>query len=126
MLPASSAGSPAARARWPASAAVVLLPFVPVTPITRRPPRSASHSEVAVVTWMPRSRSAASSGLWIETPGERTTTSHSASRASRPRAGDDRRRGVAERLYRGGRRRGIERRHGDLRRGQAPCKLRGE
>ena len=33
--------------------AVVLLPLVPVTPITCRPPRSASHRPVAVVTGVP-------------------------------------------------------------------------
>src|SRR5665647_2991902 len=50
MLPARSTSTPAARARWNASAAVVLLPFVPVTPSTRVPPCSASHRPVAVVT----------------------------------------------------------------------------
>ncbi len=79
MLPASSASRPAARARCAASAAVVLLPLVPVTPITPRPPRSASHNEVGVVTGTPARLSSASSGRWIETPGERTTTSHCAS-----------------------------------------------
>jgi hypothetical protein len=61
MFPASSAGPPVARARWWMSPAVVLFPFVPVTPITRAPPRSASHRPVAVVTWTPRLRSARSS-----------------------------------------------------------------
>ena len=89
MFPASSAGSPAASARWWVSAAVVDLPLVPVTTITRSGPCSASHSEVAVVTGMPSSRSACISGRWIETPGERTTTSQPASASSSLGARDD-------------------------------------
>src|SRR5262245_45410115 len=86
MFPASCAGRPAARARWKSSDAVVLLPFVPVIPITPRPSRSASHSPVAVATGTPAPRSTRSSARWIETPGERTRTSQrpSASTAAAP------------------------------------------
>ena len=43
--------------------AVVLLPLVPVTPITCLPPRSAIHSAVAVVTGLPLRRASWISGL---------------------------------------------------------------
>src|SRR5262245_6034127 len=86
MFPASCAGWPAARASWNSSDAVVLLPFVPVIPIPPRPPRSASQRPVAVATATPASRSSRSSARWIDTPGERTTTSQrpSASTAIAP------------------------------------------
>src|SRR5208282_6453481 len=82
MFPASATRTPAPAASAAASAAVVLLPFVPLTPSTRSLPCSASHSEVAVVTGTPAPTSATSSGRCIETPGERTTTSHSRSAAT--------------------------------------------
>ena len=53
----------------------MLFPLVPVTAITCCPPRSATHNAVAVVVATPRAANSTSSGLWIETPGERTRTS---------------------------------------------------
>ena len=59
ILPASASVRPAARARWATNVAVVLLPFVPVTPMAPEPPVSASHSAVAVVAATPAARSVA-------------------------------------------------------------------
>ena len=53
MFPASSVSGREIRNRCAITVAVVLLPLVPVTPITCLPPRSASHSAVAVVTVLP-------------------------------------------------------------------------
>ncbi len=101
------------------SAAVVLLPFVPLTASTPSGPCSASHSAVAVVTGMPAALTAASCGLWIETPGERTTTSQADSAACASEPSDDLQRGRTEpgaNLLGG--RRIVEGRHRDLSGGQ--------
>ena len=101
------------------SAAVVLLPFVPLTASTPSGPCSASHRAVAVVTGMPAALSAASCGLWIEAPGERTTTSQadSAACASAAPTTCSEARPSRERTSCGGRRI-VEGRHGDLGGGQ--------
>ena len=57
------------------SAAVVLLPLVPVMATTRASAKSSSHRAMAVVTTTPAARAASSSGRYRLTPGARTTTS---------------------------------------------------
>src|SRR5262245_267551 len=79
-FPATATGRPAARKISPRSSLVVVLPFVPVTPISglarRREPSSTS---LQIVT--PRARAAATRGASLGTPGLLTSRSTSSTSA---------------------------------------------
>src|SRR5581483_6747069 len=74
-LPASTASTPAEANIAPSSRTVVVLPFVPVMPMTGLPGRSRQPSSISLQTGMPRSRAAAATGEPAGTPGLFTTTS---------------------------------------------------
>ncbi len=61
MLPMSSARRPSSARIAAAREAVVLLPLVPVTAITRASPKSSSQTAIAVVTRVPAASASASS-----------------------------------------------------------------
>ena len=73
-LPQPRRGPPA-RKIAPSSSAVVVLPFVPVTPTNLAPGSSRKPSSTSDHTGIPRSRAAATSGASPGTPGDFTSTS---------------------------------------------------
>ena len=101
-------------------------PWCRVTPITPAPPRSASHSAVAVVTGTPLSRSAAARAGGSRRRASERARSQPASGATASPAAAIRAPGAPSSARRVGRRRAVEDRHRDPRRGQAPRELRGE
>ncbi len=84
MLPPTRQRWPSPVSRWPVTAAVVLLPLVPVISSTRVRSASCSHKPRPPATGTPRSSSRTTSGRYRLMPGDLTTTSHFSSAASPP------------------------------------------
>ncbi len=82
MLPASAVRRPSARRKCAISALTVLLPFVPVTAITRACGCSANHSAVPDVNSVPLCCASRISGRYALMPGDLMTTSNALSAAA--------------------------------------------